>query len=105
MESTSPIFIVMLGVPGAGKGTQAQRLEERLGLRQVSTGDIFRENLRNQTSLGQLAKSYMDKGELVPDDVTIQMVEERLSRPDCARGAIPVGRSDSRASSAVEATR
>lgn len=88
MESTSPIFIVMLGVPGAGKGTQAQRLEERLGLRQVSTGDIFRENLRNQTSLGQLAKSYMDKGELVPDDVTIQMVEERLSRPDCARGAI-----------------
>ncbi len=83
-----PLFIVMLGVPGAGKGTQAQRLEERLGLKQVSTGDIFRENLRNQTPLGLLAKSFMDKGELVPDDVTIRMVEERLSRPDCHKGAL-----------------
>jgi len=91
MESTNPIFIVMLGVPGAGKGTQAQRLEEKLGLKQVSTSDIFRENLRNQTPLGQLAKSYMDKGELVPDDVTIRMVEDRLSRPDCAKGAIMDG--------------
>ncbi len=88
MESANPIFIVMMGVPGAGKGTQAQRLEERLGLKQVSTGDIFRENLRNQTPLGLLAKSYMDKGELVPDDVTIRMVEERLGRPDCSKGAI-----------------
>ncbi|QLQ08875.1 MAG: adenylate kinase [Anaerolineae bacterium] len=88
MPSANPTYIVMLGVPGAGKGTQARRLEEEFGLKQISTGDIFRENLKNQTPLGLLAKSYMDKGELVPDDVTIRMVEERLSRPDCQAGAI-----------------
>ncbi|HRJ40245.1 MAG: adenylate kinase [Caldilineaceae bacterium] len=81
-------FFVLLGVPGAGKGTQAKMLEEHLGLPQVSTGDLFRYNLKNSTSLGQLAKSYMDKGELVPDEVTIQMVEDRLGMDDAARGAI-----------------
>ena len=63
-------------------------LEKELGLKQVSSGDLFRENLKNQTELGLLAKSYMDRGELVPDDVTISMVQDRMQRPDCARGAI-----------------
>lgn len=85
------IFLVLLGVPGAGKGTQAKLLETQLNLPQVSTGDIFRFNLKNQTDLGVLAKSYMDKGELVPDSVTIDMVKDRLSQPDCANGAIMDG--------------
>jgi adenylate kinase len=81
-------YIVLLGVPGAGKGTQAKVLEEMLRLPQISTGDIFRYNLKNQTPLGLLAKSYMDRGELVPDSVTIQMVEDRLKSDDCLSGAI-----------------
>ena len=85
------IFLVMLGVPGAGKGTQAKLLEKRLRLPQISTGDIFRYNLKSQTDLGKLAKSFMDKGELVPDSVTIDMVKDRLSQPDCASGAIMDG--------------
>jgi adenylate kinase len=82
------LFIVMLGPPGAGKGTQAKKLAQAFNLVHISTGDLFRENLKNETKLGQLAQSYMNKGELVPDDVTIQMVEERLSRPDCEKGAV-----------------
>ncbi len=81
-------FFVLLGVPGAGKGTQAKLLQERLGLPQISTGDIFRYNLKNLTELGLLAKSFMDKGELVPDEVTIRMVEDRLGQDDAAGGAI-----------------
>ena len=81
-------YIVMLGPPGAGKGTQAEILAQKLGLVHVSSGDLFRENLSNQTELGKLAQTYMTKGELVPDDVTIAMVKERLSRPDCAKGAV-----------------
>ncbi|HRW04356.1 MAG TPA: adenylate kinase [Caldilineaceae bacterium] len=81
-------YLVLLGVPGAGKGTQARLLEESLGLPQISTGDIFRYNLKNQTELGVLAKSYMDRGDLVPDEVTIKMVEDRLQQSDCASGAI-----------------
>ncbi|MFZ6020768.1 MAG: adenylate kinase family protein, partial [Chloroflexota bacterium] len=81
-------FIVLLGPPGAGKGTQAQVLAEKTGLAHISSGDIFRENLKNQTDLGKLAQVYMNRGELVPDDVTIAMIRERLSRPDCAKGAI-----------------
>lgn len=84
----APMYIVMLGPPGAGKGTQAKRLAQELDLVHVSTGDLFRENLKNKTELGKLAQQYMDKGELVPDDVTIRMVEERLSRPDCDEGAV-----------------
>jgi adenylate kinase len=84
----APMYIVMLGPPGAGKGTQAKRLAQELDLVHVSTGDLFRENLKNKTELGKLAQQYMDKGELVPDDVTIRMVEERLSRPDCEKGAV-----------------
>jgi adenylate kinase len=86
--SDQPLFVIMLGAPGAGKGTQARMLSETLGLPQISSGDIFRENLKNETALGLLAKQYMDKGALVPDDVTIGMVMDRLTRPDCARGAI-----------------
>ena len=81
-------YIVLLGPPGVGKGTQAKVLAEEIGLLQVSSGDLFRENLKNETELGKLAKSYMDKGELVPDDVTIAMIRERISRPDCKDGAI-----------------
>jgi adenylate kinase len=84
----APLYIVLLGVPGAGKGTQARMLGEALGIPQVSSGDIFRENLKNGTPLGLLAQQYMERGALVPDDVTINMVMERLMRPDCARGAI-----------------
>ena len=81
-------FIVLLGPPGVGKGTQAEILSERTGLAHISSGDLFRENLKNQTELGKLAQTYMTKGELVPDDVTIAMIRDRLSRPDCREGAI-----------------
>lgn len=77
-----------MGPPGAGKGTQARLLAEALNIPQLSSGDLFRENLREGTELGRLAKSYMEKGELVPDDVTVRMVIERLGHPDCERGAI-----------------
>jgi adenylate kinase len=83
-----PTYIVLLGPPGAGKGTQAKIISENKGLPHISSGDIFRENLKNQTDLGALAKGYMDRGELVPDDVTIAMIRERLSRLDCANGAL-----------------
>ncbi|MFM8368054.1 MAG: adenylate kinase [Chloroflexota bacterium] len=83
-----PTYIVLLGPPGVGKGTQARILSEETGLVHVSSGDLFRENLKNQTDLGKLAKSFMDKGELVPDDVTISMIKDRISRLDCKAGAI-----------------
>lgn len=88
MSEARRTYLVLLGVPGAGKGTQARLLEETLGIPQISTGDIFRYNLKNDTELGQLAKSYMDRGDLVPDEVTIRMVQDRLQHEDCARGAI-----------------
>lgn len=83
-----PMYLILLGAPGAGKGTQATLLVEKLGLVHVSSGDLFRENLSKKTELGILAKSYMDKGELVPDEVTIRMVIDRLAQPDCAKGVI-----------------
>jgi adenylate kinase len=83
-----PSYIVLLGPPGAGKGTQAQILCDRLDLPHISSGDIFRENLKGQTELGRLAEGYIKRGELVPDDVTISMIRERLARPDCSRGAL-----------------
>lgn len=82
------LYIVLLGGPGAGKGTQAELLSKALGIPQVSTGDLFRENLKDETELGLLAKGYMERGELVPDSITIAMVRERLARPDCEAGAI-----------------
>jgi len=84
-------YIVMLGVPGAGKGTQAKLLKEELDLPHISTGDLFRFNLEHETELGRLAQSYMSGGDLVPDEVTIRMVESRLQEADCARGAIMDG--------------
>ncbi len=81
-------FIILIGPPGAGKGTQAKMLEQSLGLPQVSTGDLFRYNLKNDTELGRLARTFMDKGELVPDEVTVAMVKARLSQADAADGAI-----------------
>jgi len=81
-------YIVLLGPPGAGKGTQADLIAEKFGLVHVSTGDLFRENLKKQTELGKLAQTFMSRGALVPDDVTIAMVRERLSRPDCKKGAL-----------------
>jgi len=81
-------FIVLLGPPGVGKGTQAKILSKRTELAHISSGDLFRENLKNQTELGKLAQTYMTRGELVPDDVTIGMIHDRLSRPDCKGGAI-----------------
>jgi adenylate kinase len=83
-----PRYIVLLGPPGAGKGTQAKVIAETLKIAHISSGDIFRENLKAQTDLGKLAQGYMNRGELVPDDLTIAMIRERLSRPDCAGGAV-----------------
>lgn len=83
-----PAYIVLLGPPGAGKGTQAQIISENLKLPHISSGDIFRENLKNQSELGKKAEEYMNRGELVPDDLTIAMIQERLSRPDCTAGAL-----------------
>ncbi|MFE8011407.1 MULTISPECIES: adenylate kinase [Streptomyces] len=78
--------IVLVGPPGAGKGTQATRLAETLRVPHISTGDLFRANISQQTELGKLAKSYMDKGELVPDEVTIAMAKDRMEQPDAERG-------------------
>ena len=82
------MYIVLLGPPGAGKGTQAQVVAREFGLVHVSSGDLFRENLKNETELGKMAQGYMSRGELVPDDVTIAMVKDRIIRPDCAQGAL-----------------
>ncbi len=81
-------YIVLLGPPGVGKGTQAEILAEQTGFIHVSTGDLFRENIKNKTELGVWAESFMHKGELVPDDVTIAMVKDRITRPDCKAGVI-----------------
>jgi adenylate kinase len=81
-------YIVLLGPPGVGKGTQAEIIAKTTGLPHISSGDLFRENIKNATELGKLAQSFMNKGELVPDDVTIGMIRDRLSRPDCKSGAL-----------------
>ena len=80
--------LILLGPPGAGKGTQAEALVEKLGVPQISTGDILRNAVKQGTPVGQVAKSYMDSGNLVPDDVIIGVVKERLAEPDCAAGYI-----------------
>lgn len=81
-------FVVLLGPPGVGKGTQATIIAQKMGLPHISSGDLFRENMKQQTVLGKQVQAYMDRGELVPDDLTIGMLRERLSRPDCDKGAI-----------------
>lgn len=80
--------IVLLGAPGAGKGTQAKIISEKLSIPHISTGDIFRSNIKGNTSLGMKVKEYLDKGELVPDELTVEIVKDRLGKPDCAKGYI-----------------
>ena len=80
--------IIMLGAPGAGKGTFSAYLEEKYQIPHISTGDIFRENIKNNTELGAKAKTYMDKGELVPDELVVSLVVDRLAKDDCAKGFI-----------------
>lgn len=82
------MYVVFLGAPGAGKGTQAADVARKLNMVHISSGDLFRQALGKGTELGKKAKSYMERGELVPDEVTTQMVLERLAVPDCARGVI-----------------
>jgi adenylate kinase len=82
------INIVLFGPPGSGKGTQAQNLIEKFNLKQISTGDLFRFNMKNDTELGKLAKSYIDKGELVPDQVTTDMLTDEIRKPTDAAGFI-----------------
>jgi adenylate kinase len=83
-----PFVIILLGAPGAGKGTQAVRLAAARGLPHVSTGDLFRENLKLETPLGKQAKGYMESGRLVPDELVLDMLFARVARPDCARGYV-----------------
>ena len=80
--------IIMLGAPGAGKGTQAKRIAQRYGIPHVSTGDIFRANIKNGTELGMKAKAYMDAGNLVPDEITIGMLLDRIHEADCEKGYV-----------------
>ncbi|HEX5455394.1 MAG TPA: nucleoside monophosphate kinase, partial [Stellaceae bacterium] len=80
--------LILLGPPGAGKGTQAKRLEERRGLVQLATGDMFRAAVASGSELGRRVKTIMEAGRLVPDEITIEMLAERIGRPDCAKGFI-----------------
>ena len=80
--------IIMLGAPGAGKGTQAKRIAKKYNIPHISTGDIFRANIKEKTELGNKAKEYMDKGELVPDDITIGMLLDRIHKDDCKDGFV-----------------
>lgn len=82
------MYILLMGPPGAGKGTQAEKLIREYGIPQISTGDMFRAAVKSGTALGKEAKSYMDKGALVPDSVTVGIVKERLARDDCKKGWI-----------------
>ena len=80
--------IIMLGAPGAGKGTQAKKIAAKYSIPHISTGDIFRANIKNNTELGQKAKTYMDKGELVPDELVVDLIMDRFKEPDCANGYV-----------------
>ncbi len=82
------MYVILLGLPGAGKGTQAARLSEKVGYAHITTGELFRENMRKGTELGEKARPYVEKGLLVPDEITIAMLLERISQPDCAGGCI-----------------
>ncbi|MEA1872278.1 MAG: adenylate kinase [Chloroflexota bacterium] len=82
------MHIIMLGAPGAGKGTQADILSQEMNLPHIASGDLFRQALEERTEVGLLAKSYMDKGELVPDEVAIKMILERINQPDCTSGCL-----------------
>jgi len=83
-----PLLIILLGAPGSGKGTQASLLAQKFGLVHISTGDMFRYHIRSKTPIGQKAQSYIKEGKLAPDELVIDMIEERLQQPDCRNGAI-----------------
>ena len=80
--------IIMLGAPGAGKGTQAKMIADKFSIPHISTGDIFRANIKNQTELGMEAKKYMDEGKLVPDELTVKILLDRVAKEDCANGYV-----------------
>ena len=82
------VKIIMLGAPGAGKGTQAKKIADKFQIPHISTGDIFRANIKNETELGKKAKTYMDQGLLVPDELTVNLVIDRFKNPDCADGYV-----------------
>lgn len=83
-----PVYLVLIGPPGAGKGTQAKVLSEQKNLAHISSGDLFRDNIKRQTELGKQVEAILKRGDLVPDDVTIAMVRDRLKQPDCQAGAV-----------------
>ncbi len=87
-QPQSPLTLALFGPPGSGKGTQAAFLVEKLKITQVSTGELFRQEVRRSTRLGRLAKEYIDRGELVPDEITLAMFRKRLAKSDCAAGAL-----------------
>jgi len=82
------MYLIMLGAPGAGKGTQADILSQKMNLPHIASGDLFRQALEERTEVGLLAKSYMDKGELVPDEIAIKLILERINQPDCVSGCL-----------------
>jgi len=82
------MYVVLLGAPGAGKGTQADILSQEMGLPHIASGDLFRQAVEKRTEVGLLAKSYMDKGELVPDEIVTKMILDRIAEPDCAAGCV-----------------
>ena len=86
VSKTAPKVVILLGPPGSGKGTQAVRLTKELGIPHISTGDLFRENISQDTELGKRAKTFMNAGKLVPDEIVLDMLFDRVSRPDCAKG-------------------
>ncbi len=88
MTEAQPLVLIMMGPPGAGKGTHATSLSAHLAVPHISTGDLFRENIRNQTPLGKIAKGHIDNGKLVPDELVLDMLFDRIQREDCKRGYI-----------------
>jgi len=82
------LIIILLGAPGAGKGTQADAISQQADIAHIATGDLFRENIRNETELGKQAKAFVNRGELVPDELTVRMLLDRLERPDCQKGCL-----------------
>jgi adenylate kinase len=87
-QLATPRRVIFLGPPGAGKGTQAEKLARLLGVPRISTGDMLREHVANDTSVGRTAAPYLERGELVPDEVLLAMIRERIAQPDCSRGYI-----------------
>ncbi|MBS0626400.1 MAG: adenylate kinase [Verrucomicrobia bacterium] len=87
-STPKPLVVILLGPPGAGKGTHASPMSQQLGIPHISTGDLFRENIRGQTALGKKAKEYMDQGKLVPDELVLDMLFDRIARDDCKSGYI-----------------